>query len=145
MSTAINYDDVLDQLAAAGLLVHGRRGTDSLEIGRLRRCWVEGDSEKRGWYALHEVRLKGGDMAIVGAFGVWRGAENNKQQIEIKSIPLSAEQRGRDPRADPRRPKARRGRPQKKKASAAARPGDVDEVPAEWRIGVSGREGREGL
>lgn len=93
MSTAINYDDVLDQLAAAGLLVHGRRGTDSLEIGRLRRCWVEGDSEKRGWYSLHEVRLKGGDLAIVGAFGVWRGAENNKQQIELKSIPLSAEQK----------------------------------------------------
>lgn len=87
MSTAINYDDVLDQLRCAGLVV------DAIETGRMRRCKVESDRERRGWYALHEVRLDGGDMAIVGAFGVWHGNENNKQQVEIKRIPLSDEQK----------------------------------------------------
>jgi len=93
MSTAINYDDVIDQLTAAGLLVHGRRGTDSLEVGRLKRCHVEDDREKRGWYWLHEIRLEGGDLAIVGAFGVWHGASNNKQEIKLKKIALSDEQK----------------------------------------------------
>lgn len=87
MSTAINYDDVLDQLHAFGLVV------DVLETGRMHRCKVDGDRERRGWYALHEVRLDGGDMAIVGTFGVWHGNENNKQKVELKKIPLSTEQK----------------------------------------------------
>ena len=93
MSTAINYDDVIDQLTAAGLMVHGRRGADSLEVGRLKRCHVEDDREKRGWYWLHDIRLDGGDLAIVGAFGVWHGASNNKQEIKLKKLALSDEQK----------------------------------------------------
>lgn len=87
MSGAINYDDVIEQLRSVGLVV------DGIETGRMRRCAVEGDRERRGWYVLHEIRLDGGDMAIVGAFGVWHGNENNKQQIELKKIPLSDEQK----------------------------------------------------
>jgi putative DNA primase/helicase len=87
MSTAINYDDVIDQLRSIGLVV------DDIETGRMRRCKVEGDRERRGWYALHEIRLDGGDLAIVGAFGIWHGNENNKQQVELKKIPLSEEQK----------------------------------------------------
>ncbi len=37
-----NYEDVLGQLTAEGLQV------TSLEIGELRRCKVEGSTEKRG-------------------------------------------------------------------------------------------------
>lgn len=84
---ASNYEDVLGQLQAAGLLV------DSLEVGRLRRCKVEGDRERRGWYHLHEIRLPNGDDLIVGSYGVWRGAENNATKVELRKAEISAEQR----------------------------------------------------
>lgn len=86
---AINYDDVLGQLREAGLLV------DRLEVGALRRCQVTDDrsKEKRGWYHLHEIRLDGGDDAIVGSFGVWRGNENNAQKVELRKLEISKEQR----------------------------------------------------
>lgn len=84
---ASNYDDVLGQLRAAGLLV------DSLEVGRLRRCKVDGDRERRGWYYLHEMRLQNGDDLLVGSYGVWRGAENNATKVELRSTALSQEQR----------------------------------------------------
>jgi len=82
-----NYDDVLSQLTAAGLLV------DSLEVGKLRRCKVEGETERRGWYHLHEMRLANGDELIVGSYGVWRGAVNNATKVELNKTELSAEQR----------------------------------------------------
>lgn len=83
---ASNYDDVLSQMQALGLQV------DSLDIGRMRRCKVEGDKEKRGWYMLHEIRLQSGDDVIVGSYGVWRGADNNATKIELKRSELSREQ-----------------------------------------------------
>ena len=82
-----NYDDVLGQLTAAGLLV------TSLEVGKLRRCKVQGESEKRGWYHLHEMRLANGDELIVGSYGVWRGAVNNATKVELAKTELSSEQR----------------------------------------------------
>ena len=82
-----NYEDVLSQLREVGLVV------DSLEVGRMMRCKVEGDRERRGWYSLHELRLDGGDYVLVGSFGVWRGAESNSQRVELKRTPLSAEQK----------------------------------------------------
>lgn len=84
---ASNYDDVLGQLQGAGLLV------DSLEVGRLRRCKVDGDRERRGWYHLHEIRLPNGDDLIVGSYGVWRGAENNATKVELRKAEISSEQR----------------------------------------------------
>lgn len=82
-----NYDDVLRQLQVFGLQV------DSLEIGRLRRCRTEdGGREKRGWYLLHEIRLDNGSDLIVGSFGIWRGAENNAQKVEIRKSEISREQ-----------------------------------------------------
>lgn len=83
---ASNYEDVLGQLRAAGLQV------DHLEIGRLRRCKVEGDRERRGWYQLHELRLPSGDDLIVGSYGVWRGTENNAIKIEVKKSEMTREQ-----------------------------------------------------
>lgn len=76
---AVNYDDVLQQLLAAGLQV------TSLEPGRMRRCRVEGDREKRGWYVLHELALPGGDLVLVGSFGVWRGNDSGAQKVELRS------------------------------------------------------------
>lgn len=84
---ASNYDDVLMQLQAAGLLV------DSLDIGRIRRCRTEdGGREKRGWYSLHELRLDDGRDVIVGSFGMWTGTANNTQKVELKKLPISTEQ-----------------------------------------------------
>lgn len=82
-----NYDDVLSQMHSIGLVV------DHLETGRLRRCKVDGDREKRGWYSLHELTLTGGDCVLVGSFGIWRGAEANAQKVELKRSELSADQR----------------------------------------------------
>ena len=84
---ASNYDDVLAQLQSAGLAV------DTLEVGRLRRCKVVGDRERRGWYHLHEMRLDNGNDLIVGSYGVWRGNENNSTKIELRKQDLSNEQR----------------------------------------------------
>jgi len=84
---ASNYDDVLSQLRSAGLEVQ------SLELGKLTRCRVEGTREKRGWYHVHEMRLANGDDLIVGSYGIWRGAENNAVKIDIHKTEISQEQR----------------------------------------------------
>lgn len=84
---AANYDEVLGQLRDAGLVV------DGLTIGRMVRCKVEGDREKRGWYSLHEIQATGGDLLLVGSFGQWRGSENNAQKVELKKSDLTSEQR----------------------------------------------------
>lgn len=82
-----NYDDVLGQLRSAGLVV------DHLDIGRMRRCKVECDREKRGWYSLHEFIKDDGSILIVGSYGVWRGSENNAQKIALsKAERLTPEQ-----------------------------------------------------
>lgn len=76
-----NYDDVVSQLAAIGLEVTG-----PLKIGGSGpvRCRVEGDREKRGWYRLHELLLDGGDLLLVGSFGVWRGNDPGTQKIVLR-------------------------------------------------------------
>lgn len=81
-----NYDEVLNQLRGIGLQV------DLLDIGRMVRCKVEGDREKRGWYMLHELRLDDGDMVLVGSFGRWQGNENNAQKVELTKRKLSKDQ-----------------------------------------------------
>lgn len=83
---ADNYADVLTQMRAAGLQL------DSLDIGRFRRCKVEGSREKPGWYKLHELTLDNGRAVIVGSFGVWQGNEQNPQKIEIRREDISTEQ-----------------------------------------------------
>ena len=88
MTCATNYDDVLGQLRAAGLQV------DGLEVGRLTRCRVEGDRERRGWYILHEFQPDAsGDLLLVGSFGIWHGAEKNAQRIELRKQALTADQK----------------------------------------------------
>jgi len=85
---AANYDDVRAQLIGFGLKV------DRLETGRMVRCRVENDREKRGWYILHQITLPGGDTVLVGSYGIWQGAENNTQKIElVTKYKLSDEQK----------------------------------------------------
>ena len=111
---ASNYDDVLGQITGAGLLV------DNLDIGRLRRCKLQDDKEKRGWYHLHEIRLPNGDDLIVGSYGVWRGAVNNATKIELNKQEISAEQRD----------SLRKRLAEDKARAAAARKADADRAAA---------------
>ena len=87
-----NLDSVRSQLISAGFVLDR-----PLVVGRIVRCKVDGDAEKRGWYHLGEFRPDSGDVLLVGAFGVWRGNENNAQKVELREdlIKLSAEQRER--------------------------------------------------
>ena len=83
-----NYDDVVEQLTAAGLLLDL-----PLDIGRLRKCRVvDGGREKRGWYWLHQVVSDSGDPLIVGGYGQWRGAENIKAKVTVRKDSLSRDQ-----------------------------------------------------
>jgi putative DNA primase/helicase len=90
-----NYDDVLEQLRDAGLIID--RG---IELDRWVRCRVEGRGrEKCGWYRLVEWYSPSGETLIVGSFGVWDGAkENNARKIELpkrdgKRTELTSEQK----------------------------------------------------
>lgn len=75
-----NYDDVIGQLRAAGLIIDKELVFDS----RIQRWLVEGeDREKRGWTRLREWQAKDGDLFIVGVFGVWRGADEGRMKIEL--------------------------------------------------------------
>jgi putative DNA primase/helicase len=78
-----NYDDVLGQMRAAGLLV------DALIVGTRQRCKVDGDREKRGWYHLHDWR-----GLIVGSYGIWHGNDPGSIKVELaKGAPMSSEER----------------------------------------------------
>lgn len=86
---ADNYDDVVRQLLAGGLVL----GRDGLRVtGRLVRCRVGKDKETRGWYVLHEVHTQDNRSLIVGSWGIWQGAEKNAQKIEITQESLDPEQ-----------------------------------------------------
>jgi len=81
-----NYDHVVDQLQAGGLLLR-----DGIEVGTPRpvRCFTEdGGREKRGWYWLHDIDLTDADgqrkCYIVGAWGIYQGNDNGKTKIILK-------------------------------------------------------------
>ena len=80
---AENYDDVVHQLTAGGLLIH----RDGLRVtGRVVRCKVDGARETRGWYVLHEVITQPDNRnLIVGSWGIWQGANNQAQKITISA------------------------------------------------------------
>ncbi len=78
-----NYDDVLDQLRAAGLVIPPREG---LRIGTHKpvRCYTDDDPrEKRGWYLLKEWSPSVDRMLIVGSYGVWRGNANGATKVAL--------------------------------------------------------------
>lgn len=103
---AINYQSVLDQITAHGLDVR-----ELVADGKTRRCKVDGSRDKPGWYLLHEITLERGDLAMVGAFGIWRGSDNGAQKVSLDLPELSVEQKKaiRDQmRADAKRVEAQR-------------------------------------
>lgn len=115
-----NYDDVVAQLRAAGLQV------ERPEIGGTRphRCRVDDQRGKPGWYILHEVILDNGDALLAGAFGIWSGADNNAQKIEIREkARLTAEQRASVKKrlAEDRRKAAAARKAEEDRAAAAAK------------------------
>jgi len=75
---SVNYDDVMGQLQAAGLLL-----TELDTSGRMVRCRVEGSRERRGWYVLHELSTSAGECLVVGTYGVWQGNENGATKVEL--------------------------------------------------------------
>lgn len=85
---ASNYDDACWQLRAAGLLPKDGQ----FEIGKLRRCRVEGSKEARGWYHLHEISKPDGSLLIVGAYGIWQGDDNNARKVTINKDELNPEE-----------------------------------------------------
>lgn len=99
MGNYVNYQSVIDQLQAFGLMVN------TLEVGRTTtkrvavdtaKCPV--DKEKRksaGWYKLNAFSIDG-NTYIVGSFGYWKGSDNNAVKVEWKkewSDNLTPEQR----------------------------------------------------
>jgi len=84
---ASNHDSVVQQLRAAGLIFPYLKIT-----GKAVRCKVEGEREKRGWYILHELMLDGGDLVIVGSFGIWRGNDKGAQKVTLERNALTDEQ-----------------------------------------------------
>lgn len=87
----VNYDDVLAQLRGAGLQID-TISTEDINTTRPRRCKVDGEREKRGWFQLYEIALDQGDTALVGAFGVNRGADHGTQKISLGARKLNHEQ-----------------------------------------------------
>lgn len=88
MSMAINYDDAVAQIAAAGIILDKPLSLDS----RIQRWKVEGeDQERRGWTRLKEWTSRAGHVYLVGVFGVWHGNDDGKIKIEL-------------PKEDPNRP-----------------------------------------
>jgi len=80
MSSAVNQQEVYDQLTSIGLIV------DSFIIGRMVRCRVEGTREKKGWYSLHDFTKDNGDVIIVGSYGIWQGNDNGARKINIDRL-----------------------------------------------------------
>lgn len=81
-----NFDDVIDQLQAGGLLIEGGIDVNTQRPKRVRIAG--GDHEKRGWYWLHDIELREANgqskLYIAGAWGVYHGNDNGKQKIVIK-------------------------------------------------------------
>ena len=112
----INYDDVLDQLRGAGLLVQHLEAD-----GKMHRCRVDGqDRENRGWYVLHEWRGNDGELYVVGSYGVWLGNDNGATKVKLKGVQVSdAEKAAMRARMAEDRKRAAADR--KREAEAAAR------------------------
>lgn len=89
---ALNYQDVLEQLESAGLQIdHLRIGPTSR--GNPWRVKVDGEHGKPGWYILHEMTLDGGDVVIVGSYGVYSGKDPGAQKVKLQRIEMTAEQK----------------------------------------------------
>lgn len=92
-----NYNDVLDQLRSYGLLVSDLQVNSSSPV----RCSVDSSicpvdkakTKTAGWYHLADF-VKDQKYYIIGAFGYWKGADNNRVKVELgEYVKLTAEQK----------------------------------------------------
>ncbi|KAF1697977.1 DNA primase [Pseudoxanthomonas jiangsuensis] len=147
-----NYDDVLGQLRDAGLIV------DTLDTsGRMVRCKIEGDRERRGWYVLHELQASSGDVLVVGSYGVWHGNDNGAVKVELRKrdSEFTAEQRealkhrlaeARKQAAAARRAEAQKAADAAARAWTKAAPeGESDYLAAKGVQGFGLRYGKSGV
>lgn len=76
----IGAHDLSYQAVALGLIIEG-----APEIGRLKRCKVEGDRGRKqsGWYIVHEMRLESGELVQVGAFGNWKTGDSERLKYNL--------------------------------------------------------------
>ena len=76
-----NYDSVLAQLTAAGMVVDAQRG---LQVGLdvFVRTKVVGRSGKPGWYKLYSLDTESGSL-ICGAYGVCSGDDYGSQLVVL--------------------------------------------------------------
>lgn len=75
-------DDALGQLQSLGLLVTRE---NMLIDGAVHRVDIDGHKrgKKNGWYTAHHFRLDDGREVVVGAFGIWMGADNGAQKLKF--------------------------------------------------------------
>uniref|UniRef100_Q31HV9 Primase n=1 Tax=Hydrogenovibrio crunogenus (strain DSM 25203 / XCL-2) TaxID=317025 RepID=Q31HV9_HYDCU len=92
-----NYNDILSQLKDAGLIVSDLK----VDTAKPVRCGIDNsqwdvDAAKQksaGWYHLASYLIEG-KTYIIGAFGVWKGADNNRTKLELdKKYSLTPEQK----------------------------------------------------
>lgn len=82
-------DQVIAQMAAADMppLPPGHPVVD----GKIHRY----GPRSKAWYVLHDFLGRNGRRFIAGAFGVWRGAENNSIKVEADWSGIDADERQR--------------------------------------------------
>lgn len=76
-----NLENVSQQLRRLGIDV----APQDLRIdGRIHRMPVDGQgrSKKNGWYVLHTMYLRNGDMVITGSYGNWKSGESAVIELE---------------------------------------------------------------
>lgn len=76
-----NLENVSNQLQRLGINI----APQDLRIdGRIHRVPVDGKgrSKKNGWYVLHTMYLRNGDMVITGSYGNWASGESAAIELE---------------------------------------------------------------
>jgi putative DNA primase/helicase len=74
----VNYDDVMNQLRSAGLIISETLRLDA----KIQRWKVEDEGhEKRGWSRLREWQSNSGKTYIVGVYGIWHGNDDGKCKV----------------------------------------------------------------
>jgi putative DNA primase/helicase len=109
---AVNYQQVMSDMLAAGLVLGGGLDVGS---GKTVRVRLQDDRERRGWYRLSEVEIDG-EYHLVGAYGIWHGNDNGKvagapRGSRWRCRASSATPSMRKIRADQAKAKAQRSRP----------------------------------
>ena len=122
MGAASNFDDILGQLRAAGLIVD-----EIIADGRVHRTLVEGERGKKGWYLIHEWSPSRGGTMLVGSCGVNRGNDHGTIKLELKKTDLTSDER------DALRTRLREDRARADAARAAEAKRAAARASAAWR------------